>query len=751
MALQRARRFGLIGGLAIVAQGCLLAVVNAQSGGPGASDEIPEIVVTAEKREQRLQDVGLSVTVETGEQLQTAGVADFSDLEKVVPGLNIGRSEFGYPVVSLRGVNLQSGALSAQPTVSTYVDEALLAYPAMTEGVLLDVSRVEVLKGPQGTLFGANVTGGAINIIANKPTSTPVADVRTEINNFGGIHLEGYVSGPLSSTLRARLALSTDQFGAWQKCYFGCDKKNGEADRGAARLLFDWTPTDALKVSLNLNGNYDQSEPQQSQFHSLTIQVPPGYPGLATYPLPPHNNRAADFSDLTPDHQHDRTFQTVLRADLRLTDEMTFTSLTNFVNTHRFINLDGDATVLPLSYNQTFGSVTSYNQEFRLAGHAPHPSVNYVVGTSVQSDHIEDGQSAQWFGYSGLPIGGDMVGVNPVQYRAVGVFANGDWDIAPKLTLTTGVRYNSLREQIGGCSFADGGSGIVSGIFGFVSSSFRAADGFAPAPAGDFGPGTCIVLDDRAVVRGTAAEYLPYAQEQRQEEHNISWKGGLNFKPTDDSLLYGTVSRGYKAGGFSPPFDNLATQLAPIKQEQLTSYELGAKAATLERRLVVEGAVFFYDYIDKQFLTREPGLLGDNLVTQNIPKSEGKGAEADVTFRPVRPLIFRGALTYLDTRVGEFVTDIGNGQFADIKGNSFNLAPKWSGTFDAEYRTPVAAASELYVGVSGTVKSHTFADLGDSPIYSIPAYETFDSRLGISTSGGWDAAVWVRNLADRTT
>jgi outer membrane receptor protein involved in Fe transport len=713
-----------------------------------SNNEEGEIIVTAQKREQALQDVPMTVTAATGEQLETAGVEQIGDLAKIVPALSVGRSQFGFPIISMRGVNLNLAYLSAQPTVSTYVDQALLAYPAMTQGVFLDVQRIEVLKGPQGTLFGANVTGGAINIIAAKPTRDLRYGARAEVNHFGGVDLEGYVSGPLSDTLRARIAASTKQFGAWQRCYFGCDQENGKRNEGAARLLLDWTPTETLTVSLNLNGNYDRGEPQQFQIASKAIVFPPGLPGYAEYPLPPADNRAADF--FFPEGQRtkkrDRTLQAVLRVDLDL-DWATLTSITNYGDTKRFANFDGDGSVLPLGFNQTFGRIKSFNQELRLGGAALGNTLNYVLGAAYQDDEILDGQSAQWFGYSGIPVGSDALIENPVTYRSVGLFASGDWEFTPGLTLTLGGRYAWMKETTGGC-FADAGSGQLAGVFGFVSGQLRAAFGQPPLPAGTFGPGKCFALDDRPEVLGTERAFSPFNEVLKQKEKNFSWKAGLSWEATDDVLLYGLVSRGFKAGSITPGYNTVATQFAKIKQEQLTAYELGIKSQFADRRITFNAAAFYYDYKDKQFATIEPGIIGDQPVVVNIPKSKVKGFETELLANVTRNFTLRASLTYLDTEVGPYVSYVGLGTFREIEGTRFNLAPEWSGNIDAEYRAPIASSLEGYVGASFGFNSSTYGVLGEPEPYFIKAWQVFDARIGIESQQGWSAGLFARNLTD---
>jgi iron complex outermembrane recepter protein len=710
------------------------------------STELAEVIVTAQKREQRLNDVGLSVTVADGNQLKTAGITDVVDLPKIVSGFTATRSAYGFPVFSMRGVNLNLPYISAQPAVSTYVDEALLAYPAMTEGIFLDVAQVEVLKGPQGTLFGQNSTGGAINVIAAKPTPYFTAGLQASVNQFGEFSPEAFVSGPLSDSLAGRVAVSTTQFGAWQKCYYACDFTNGSANRGAARMLLDWQASTALKVSLNLNGSYDHGQPQALQLSKVYIQVPPGYPGLASFPLPPHNDRSVDFDPGFQPREHDSSYQAVLRADWSFSDSAALTSITNYAHTDRYQIKDSDGTTLPIAQDSGFGSVGSFSQELRLGGQLSSGTLHYILGASYQNDVLLDGVQGNYLNYSGFPPNVDIIARNPVGYRSTGYFGNVDWEFTPGLTLTGGVRYASLKESVGGC-LADSGSGVGAGLFQFLSNLVRSQDGLPANSA--FQPGGCITLDDRPAVANTPAALLPYSAALSQDEHNVSWRGGINYKPTIDTLLYALVSRGFKAGGYATGYNTNASQFASIKQEELTAYELGVKTALLQHALDIDGAVFYYDYLNKQFLTYFPSAVGSVQTLRNIPKSSVKGAELTATAHPLSGLDVRAAATYIDTRLGPFSAFNPAGQLAPVGGTRFNLAPAWTGNAGGEYHFGVGRGLEAFVGADATFSSSTYADLGEPAAYKLPSYVTVDARIGLQNERTWRAYFFVRNLADK--
>ena len=219
--------------------GALLALssaqVMAQTGGSSGFG-IEEIVVTAQKRQQSISDVGMAITARSGDQLRAMGIDNVAGLTKIEPSFIVSQASYGTPVYSIRGVGYNSESLAASPTVSVYVDEVPYAYPALTKGATLDIERVEILKGPQGTLYGQNATGGAVNYIAAKPTETFEAGIEGTYARFDAVNVNGFLSGPLSETLLARLAFEVTDGGAWQKSITR-DDELGDTEQHKLRYL----------------------------------------------------------------------------------------------------------------------------------------------------------------------------------------------------------------------------------------------------------------------------------------------------------------------------------------------------------------------------------------------------------------------------------------------------------------------------------------------------------------------------------
>jgi iron complex outermembrane recepter protein len=725
------------------------AYAQSEGTSPSADESGPqqvglgEIIVTAQKREQRLNDVGVTVSVASNVQLQSAGVVDAEGLGALVPGFTASTSVFGPPVFSLRGVNFNSFQASAPPTVSSYIDEAALPYPVMGQALFLDIDHVEVLKGPQGTLFGQNATGGSINVIAAKPTDRPSAGFRVDVNHWGETNAEGFVSGPLSDTLKARVAVQTTQFGGWQKGYYLNNQKNGDQNKVAGRLLLDWTPTDRLRFSVNLNAARDRSEQQQAQAFLITPVNPAAAtagPYLQYRDHLPTRARDADFDRGYDTRADNHTYQGVLRADYDFTDELTLTSITNYIDTRFRSPHDQDGTAIVMQPATAIADIKSFNQEVRLAGNFKDAGINFVLGASYGKDKITEGVDQKYVGYTGFPPNSPALWLYDLTQRGASVFGSIDYEIVDGLTLTAGARYTDTKQTIYGCTFDQGGT---PGIRGVSQSIVSAID---PALAAAYVSGGCITIDDG----GTAPTFLPVYADRQQNETNVAWRGAINYKVTNDILLYGSVSRGFKAGTFPVIVNLFDSVIQPVKQEKLTSYEAGAKLTLFDNRVQFNVSAFHYDYINKQFFSFLPVLQGA-LVTAtlvNIPKSKVDGADVEITAQ-FGGLRLTGGATYIKTKVDQYVGFDYAGQPVDFSDKEFNFAPPWSANLDAEYKVDTGGDLTPFVGGTVTYRDKTYADLGENPDFAMPSYTLLDARIGVESVNGWRISIYGRNLTNK--
>src|SRR5882757_3138228 len=340
---------GIVGCMLLCASGTSSAEVAA----PAAPEQLAEVIVTAEKRAERLNDVPLSVTAATGDELVRAGVSSAADLEKVVPGFIFAASSYGSPIYSIRGVGFYDDAMAISPAVSVYVDQIPLPFPRMTEGATLDLERVEVLKGPQGTLFGQNSTGGAVNYIAAKPTSSFAAGGDLAYGRFNEVDVGGFVSGPVATGLNARLAVRSETRDDWQVSNTRNDTI-GKRNFQAARLLLDWHPIDPLSIELNVNGWLDKSDTQMGQARAyLPVSgAPPLTPvtlqsatNLINYPyLTKDSNRIADWNAAKDFGRNDRFYQFAARVDYEATSSLRLVSISSYSNLRVAVPVDADST-----------------------------------------------------------------------------------------------------------------------------------------------------------------------------------------------------------------------------------------------------------------------------------------------------------------------------------------------------------------------------------------------------------------------
>jgi iron complex outermembrane recepter protein len=701
-----------------------------------AQDNSDDIVVTAQRREQRLSDVGMSITALGSETLENRNVADVSGLASLVPGLSVGDTGYGAPIYTLRGVGVNEPSLGAASSVAIYVDEVPLAYPVMTLGATLDLSRIEVLKGPQGTLYGQNSTGGAINYIANKPTDEFEAGVTGSFARFNKASLEGFVSGPLSPTLRARVAVRTIQGGAWQRSITR-DDELGDSNRFVGRAILQWDPSEDFSATLNLNGFVDKSDTLAPQ---LIRVVRPGFiPEVALAPIPGDNARSSDWDPGDAFKADDYFYQASLRAEWHFSDALTLTSISTYSKHRRRSLNEFDGMALQTNRYRLDGSIEALAQEVRL--NADLSGSRWIIGANVGHDNVNDDQFQQLrFSSSGLVLGNKFDAITndaDQQIRSWAVFTNIEVPLTDRITVSGGIRLSQETRRFQACN-RDPGSGDTAFAFTNLANTQRAALGLPPiAP---IPPGGCVTLD---------ANSIPGLFRSELKENNVPWNVNVNWKPAHEMLIYGRVSRGFKSGNFASLGAGNQGAYTPVVQEKLTAYELGARLS-VDRIFRVEGAIFRYDYINKQLRARTVVPVFGNVQAQvNIPKSRIKGAELSAVLSPVRDLNISLSGVYLDANITKYVGFNVDSQIIDHAGKPFTFTPKYSLNGDVTYSRDIGDDLSLFGGVNISYRSHTVAAFAASSEFDIPKYTLIDAQLGIETKGRWKVWIWGKNITDK--
>jgi outer membrane receptor protein involved in Fe transport len=857
--------FGATAVIAVIAmQSRPAEAQSAAAAAPSGGTSVAEVIVTANKRQENIQNVGMSIQAATGDKLTKMGITDTASLQKIVPGFLFTPTYSGTVVYTIRGVGFQDTSLAGSPTVSVYLDEAPLPFSALAQGATLDLQRVEVLKGPQGTLFGNNATGGAINYIANKPTDTFQAGGDLSYGNFSDTNVQGFVSGPIADGLDARLALQSHTSGAWQKGY---GPQSGQSTGGAdflnGRFSLQWKPNDNFKALLTLNGWQDKSYNQVGQLFGIARESPtnPLAPAVANYPLAPHNDQAAGWNECvntspynpiagqstgttyltangTPESEgvgsavqaggqptscmplrrNNTYYDGTLRMDYDLGHDMTVTSLTEYQKFNRLAGID--ASGMPYQDYQAVqsGKIMSINQELRLAGKFDGKG-SWIVGANYEYDNTWD-TFFQSYGASTAvpgqlpfaviclgPLGAGCTpaetpgnpAYDPTKYPAFqvftggptrsvdtqvtstyAVFAHAEYPILDNLTLLGGVRFTQENKTGQTCG-VDGGDGTWGAVAQGISNLLEVSNGtISPNAFLNNGGLGVNVGPNGCGTTGPGPGYLSFGTVPTRvlDQNNIAWQTGLDWKVTPNNLLYVNISQGYKGGSFPTVALSAFNQLAPVVQEGLLSYEGGFKSTLFDHQLTLNGAGFYYDYINKQILgaIKDP-FFGALPELVNVPHSHVIGFELSGAYTPewLKGLTITPAVSYQSSRVdgctaaesvncigGQFHTFDDFSHYANVNGQPFPSAPEWQASVDAEYDWKLRDDVTAFVGVnvnyiSGT---HTFftnptpgSDTGGpsteaqyNPLV-VPAYTLVDLRAGISKDA-WRVQVWGRNVTN---
>lgn len=708
-----------------------------------ADGTLEEITVTAQKREQGINDVGITVNAFNADMLENFGVHTADDLEAIVPGLTI-TSAFpsGVPIYTIRGVGFADSAPVASSTVGLYFDEVSMPYAVMTRGALFDMERVEVLKGPQGDLYGRNTTGGQINFVSRKPTEETQAGITIDFSRFNIFSAEGYISGALSDKIKGRLSTQiTQSDSGWQQSITRPGDTLGKRNEVALRGLLDIDLTENATLKLNIHYFRDKSDNigvtayDGTDIFGVVQPLPTGPDATPFFSV--GDNRAADW----PENFRPKRDNTLKGASAKLewsfegVDLTTITAYDKFDRSESFetAGVDfADALIIRDSKLEVF------SQEIRLSSNDEDSPLFWVIGGYYSNDTVaEDYFFDMKDSFFGAFLGINEITTDSVQdTESIAAFAHAEWSFSEEFKLTVGGRYTEEDREWTGCTYDTGE--------GSLSAFWNGAFGLSGDAA--LQPGDCAILDDIP----TSPNFFGFGVfNDTISTNKWMWKATLDYSPTDDVLLYGTISTGFKSGGFNGAAANAQSQLLPYQPETLTSYELGMKTTLLDGRMQLNAAAFYYDYKDKQEPSTAVTPVGNISGLTNVPKSKIMGAEAELHWLITDGLTLDGGIAYLDTEITEYqAVDATLSAWPtvvtfDASGSKLSNAPTWQANATLTYEW--ALTDELNMMVAGDISHKTAADNGiQDPISD---YTLVNARLGISSnSDGWRVTLWGRNI-----
>lgn len=695
-----------------------LQSVRAQAQEP----QLEEVVVTAQKRTQSLLDVGIDVSVLSGKELADLRVDEIDDVARHVSNMNV-KNTLGAtnPVVTIRGVGLNDFNANSNPTAGVYVDEVFLTSTAMMGFQLFDMDRVEVLKGPQGTLYGRNTTAGAVSFVTRKPTNDFNAFASTSYGDHQRFEAEAALGGPLSDSLAFRLS------GKWQDQGEGFSKNRatgkdfGAADRFAFRAQLAWDKGENFTANLNVHGGRDRSNSYGIEHFGtqdpLTFDVCPAI--LAGRVDPASCVDFFGYSDpdgdpFTGDYDliskvDVKSAGAALRLDMDL-GATRLTSVTGYESLKRKQAEDFDGSVFKSVDSTWDANVDQFSQELRLASDGG--TISWLTGLFYSYDQVDTGDGNR-FDSSDL-----LLTILSTDWRqrthSAAAFGHAEWPLSESLSLVTGLRFTWEEKQ-----FAGGTTDLNPLGASCILDPF-CAPGFV-------GPFTLTQTNDRI------------------DDTDLSGTIGLNYKPSADWLLYGSVGKGFKSGGFFGGITFSNAELAPFAAEKLIAYEAGFKGKLAGNTLQLSGAVFYYDYKDIQtFIQFAQGGL-TVLKLGNVDTAKVRGADLDLAWRPARGLDLHAALGYVDTELGAFNSAVG----PQPAGKQLPNAPQF--TFDgmASYEWPLGAERMMSIGMDASYTDKVFKEAVNFGYLAAPAYWLTNARVALSAADShWELALWGRNLGD---
>ncbi len=713
---------------------------------------LEEIVVTAQKRAQSLQDVAVTVSAVSESALQNSGIESVSDLQAIVPNLNITNSNTPAQTgILIRGAGTGNSDPTLEPSVGIFVDGVFMPRSVFGLNDLVDVQQIEILAGPQGTLYGKNTNAGVISITTKKPSDIFEANLEQTLGNYDLTDTKLSLSGPITDNLNYRFTTVQRRRDGFIKSEYD-DQEHSQEDRQSYRMMFEWTPSDELTVRptiyYSLQDSYtgtDSSYLDPNGPLGQAVQVLNG--GRA------ENTDSDDFK-ISQDQPVDSRLEVKgasVQADYELGD-MTLTSITGYQKWRMVSANDYDATSIDVGVTTDRIKEESIAQEFRLTSPGGE-TIDWVAGLFYFTSNLQRGDAEKEFlsindGYAPFAAAYAAWNAAPAScpaapycdaaaiYAAVTPGSGFNWESnhdSESIALYGQMIYN-LSDN----------TAINAGIrFNHEEKDF---DYFTQAnPSGVTGIIPTDILLNTVTTNASDSGDL--------SESDVSGMLSINHF-IGDTMIYASISTGSKSGGFNGTFTPLSVEDREYDTEKTLNYEIGAKIdGLLDGRARVNLSYFYTDYTDFQAAYFD--TLASAFVVENAGSQVTQGLDFEGMLAVNEQLTLTARLSYLNAMYREYedTTCDPNSKFAtdaagscDLSGTRMPFAPEWSGSFAADYIHPVNSG-EIYVHGNMTFKSDHTA----SPIYMDSAkdisYEVFNLRAGYRNDN-WDIGIWGKNITD---
>ena len=719
-----------------------------------AEESEAAITVTARRREEDAQDVPIALSVLSADTLDKTGNFTLGQVQQLVPSLQIFSFNPRNTNINIRGLGANVALTNdgLENGVGFYLDNVYYGRPGQSQFDLVDLQQIEVLRGPQGTLFGKNTTAGAINITSREPSFTPEAQGEISLGDYGYHQLRASVSAPIiSDRVAFRLSLAdTHRDGFLTNLHDG--SKAQDYDNFSIRGQLLVKPTDTLSV--RLIGDYAH----QKQHYVLNIPVTyfGTYDSGATIPnnIFARTSRAgytllpADpFAREGDSDSHYQAFMKSYGASGQIDWDLGQVALTS-ITAYRWWDWDpandGDSTSLPVTTKaQQANRQRQFSQEVRL-GSTGSNVVDWTVGAYYFWQTICGyGASAygsaapNWFVPTANPVVADAAlnGFETRSYseprtKSYALFGQASWNISDALSLTGGLRYTHERKTGAYRQWWVGGADL---------STLSAADAAAAT-----------------AIRNQFNPRASYTAGIRDD--SISGLATLSWKIAPDALVYGTYSRGSKSGGLN--LTNIPSGAVPqVKPETVDSYELGFKSAWLDRTLTLNAAAFWTEVSDYQTAITQPNILGTFVqYISNIPKVRSRGIEGDLSYAPTKWISLTASASYIEATYRDYRNapqaperSATLAPTQDLTGVQLGGIPKFTYSLGADVAQPIGGGgTEIYGHADFSHRSSFNTSSSNSRYAQVPGYGLLNARIGIrADSGLWDISVWARNLGDK--